>query len=720
MRALAGKTTVRLVGPLLVLLVPFALLVGLGVNYLSLAEVDRSLFLQERARLLLENQEAALAAKVRETARAALEALVPGGESPEADPAGLAAAVKQERHLRAEAVPGVAGAFLLRGGALVHPEFARLPVLGHPEGEFPFERLRIARSQESWERVNTMVDDCLRTLSFAWALEEIENLKTGPGRRDPDLAAFLDYLKATVLRAQGAREEAGKAFRDLAGTLARNSPRPAREILLCEYEALRMAPEESGWESHLELARSIASGRWNDVPEKFLQFLFHDQLVPALEAGAPPALLALLETEIRPLESFREARRAFGFTMAFLGRALVQAELDKDPTSEEIRFVDLLSGESPLVLAFRSWDGGRADEVVAGAALDLARIAAETLSARGASAGEEEGLEAISVSLRTPRNLPVLGPEPGAPGETESLAVRDLGSPLPGFRLAAVLVNPEEGRRRAGGLRVKLGLYLAALSLMAGAGALFLMRNMRREMELVRLKADFISRVSHDLKTPLALIRLYAETLALGRAGKPEQGERCGRIIAGECDHLTRLVDRVLDFSSLEKGLFAYSPQAIPLAPLVREILQGYAPEAQNRGLDLESDLPDTPPVPCDPEAFRRVLLNLLDNAAKFGGGACQVVLERDAAAIRLEVRDRGAGIPAEERERIFEPFYRGSTAGARRGSGLGLALAKHFAEAHSGSIVALPREGGGSILRLTLPLGNQERPAPAGPRGAR
>lgn len=247
-------------------------------------------------------------------------------------------------------------------------------------------------------------------------------------------------------------------------------------------------------------------------------------------------------------------------------------------------------------------------------------------------------------------------------------------------------------------------LFLAALG-----GALWLWRSVSQQAELARLKVELVSRVSHELKTPLALIRMYGETLGLGRAQDSAQAAQFGGIIARESERLTNLIQRILDFSRQQAGTLNYAPEPLDLGQLLQSVADAYTPHLESRGAMLEEDLPLGIWVTCDANACESAVVNLLENAAKYGrdGVAEQTIelsLRRDKSQAIVEVRDRGRGIPPDEIERIFAGFYRAKNAGEVRGAGLGLSLVQHFAEAHGGTVTASCRPGGGSIFRLVLP----------------
>jgi signal transduction histidine kinase len=258
-------------------------------------------------------------------------------------------------------------------------------------------------------------------------------------------------------------------------------------------------------------------------------------------------------------------------------------------------------------------------------------------------------------------------------------------------------------------------LILGALSVLLGAGIWLTFHNVKREMALARLKSDFVSNVSHDLRTPLSLIRLYAETLEMGRVNDEDRRQEYFRIIHKESERLTGLINNILDFSRIEAGRQEYDFRETDVAALVRETLDSYRFEIEQQGFTLETEIvAGLPRLRVDREAIARSLLNLVQNAMNYSGERkfLRVVLRRAGQSVRLEVLDRGIGIPRSEQRRIFEKFYRvgDPLVHNTKGSGLGLALVRHIVEDHRGEIRVESDPGQGSRFIILLPI-----PAPAG-----
>lgn len=251
-----------------------------------------------------------------------------------------------------------------------------------------------------------------------------------------------------------------------------------------------------------------------------------------------------------------------------------------------------------------------------------------------------------------------------------------------------------------------LGLLLVVIV----AGIVATLRVMRRESEMARLKADFVANVSHDLKTPLSVIRMFGETLEMGRVTDEVTRQEYYRVITRESERLSRLIENVLDFSRIEGGRRRYDMLPAAVEPLVRETIEAFSYPLAQQGFKVElSVAPDLPEVPMDADAVAQALANLVDNAIKYSVERRTIAVEVRAEGpwLCLAVADQGIGIPREEQERIFEKFYRvgRSETQGRRGSGVGLALVRHVVEAHRGRVTVVSRPGAGSRFTLWLPL---------------
>jgi len=246
------------------------------------------------------------------------------------------------------------------------------------------------------------------------------------------------------------------------------------------------------------------------------------------------------------------------------------------------------------------------------------------------------------------------------------------------------------------------------LMLLAGLGLVW--TNVRRELRLSRLKSDFVANVSHELKTPLALIRLYAETLELRRVPSDERKGEYYRVIGKESRRLTQLINNILDFSRIEAGRREYRMVPSDIGAVVRDVVESYRFAVEKLGFSLELSVGDElPPLELDPEAISQAVINLLNNAIKYSSEekSIKVSVRRELDRVLLSVSDRGIGIPRSEHRRIFEKFYRVETSlvHTTKGSGLGLALVQHITEAHGGRVELASAPGEGSTFTLSLPV---------------
>jgi signal transduction histidine kinase len=287
----------------------------------------------------------------------------------------------------------------------------------------------------------------------------------------------------------------------------------------------------------------------------------------------------------------------------------------------------------------------------------------------------------------------------------------------------AVALRPEfAGRLVVGGLPrsqwpLLLGLFVLTAALLVGAVV-----QLRRQHELIRLRSDFVSGVSHELRTPLTQIRLFAELLHTGSLRTDAERSRAARVMDQEARRLTYLVENVLAFSRQERQHEHIARERVDVAAEVRDVLDFFAPVARARAVNLTMNVGTDVSADVDRDALRRILLNLLDNAVKYGPPEQRVVVaaSRTPQALRIEVSDRGPGIPRDDAERIWEPYERleRDASSAVGGSGIGLAVVRDLAALHGGRTWVEDNPGGGA--RFVVELGLQaesphdaERPAP-------
>jgi two-component system phosphate regulon sensor histidine kinase PhoR len=285
---------------------------------------------------------------------------------------------------------------------------------------------------------------------------------------------------------------------------------------------------------------------------------------------------------------------------------------------------------------------------------------------------------------------------------------RDLGARFGHLRGRAVLAPDAPARVIPPGppnTQAWLLIALGAVCMALLAGSIV---QIRRESELQRLRLDFVMSASHELRTPLAQIRMFAETLRLGRVRDDGERERSLAILDQEATRLSRLVENLLTFSRAEHRSLRIAAEPVDLSALLRDIAEGFAPLAATLGMRLVTRVPDGLHVEADRDAVRQIVLNLLDNAAKHGaaGQTIELASSSDAGAVELSVQDQGAGIPAADRRRVWERFVRLPHADGTRmtGTGIGLSVVRELVTLHGGSVRVEDGRNGGARFVIRLP----------------
>jgi signal transduction histidine kinase len=292
---------------------------------------------------------------------------------------------------------------------------------------------------------------------------------------------------------------------------------------------------------------------------------------------------------------------------------------------------------------------------------------------------------------------------PSAKGEA-------LGANLPGLR---ILFPQQDVSALAKQSNPQRAFYLVTLFLVLSItlfAAYLLWRDVRREVRLAEMRSQFVSSVSHELKTPLTAIRMFAETLGMGRANDAQTQSEYLETIVNETQRLTRLLNNVLDFSKIEQGKRTYRLEPTCLAEVVQAAARTLQYPLAQQGFQLRVEIENgLPATRVDADAIEQAVLNLLTNAMKYSGESREIDLQlhRQGGQAVIEVRDKGMGIPRKEQPRIFEKFYRAPTPENLRvpGTGLGLTLVEHIAKAHGGYVEVQSEPGKGSAFSIHLPL---------------
>jgi len=383
--------------------------------------------------------------------------------------------------------------------------------------------------------------------------------------------------------------------------------------------------------------------------------------------------------------------------------------------------------DEPVTAVVREWtDPSREKRAAAGFEVNLEALGAyltpaiEERSLLPPSLGKGEVTnDAISVSLIDHGGVERLrsGPRDFPEFSVEASFGDAYGGVLEGSRVRLSVDPAAAPRLVIGGLPPSRLPMLGGLLLLTAAVVAAAIREIRRERRLQRLRTDFVANVSHELRTPLAQIRMFAETLLLGRVRSEEEAKRSLRIIDREVRRLSHLVENVLQFSRREDAvaLNSLSWEPAPLAPRVEETIEMFQPLVADTGTRIVARLEPEAEAAFDPDALRQVLLNLLDNAAKYGPRRQEILvgIESSPGATRLFVEDQGPGIPEAERERVFDRFYRLPREGASptAGTGIGLSVVRDLVTRHGGRTYVEAASTGGSRFVVELPAPRFEEP---------
>lgn len=284
---------------------------------------------------------------------------------------------------------------------------------------------------------------------------------------------------------------------------------------------------------------------------------------------------------------------------------------------------------------------------------------------------------------------------------------------LLGFTVEAA-IDPQVSRQIViGGIpRSRLSFFLGLVVLNAVLIVTAILQ-LRREMALQQLRDEFVSSVSHELRTPLTQIRMFTETLLLDRVRSDEERRRSLEIIDREARRLTQLVENVLQFSRAERKIDSLSKEKRELAPLIQEIMEDFESVIPGDETRFECRLAFGLSANVDPDAFRQIVINLLDNALKYGRKPQQVIvgLEASDGMARFSIDDEGPGVPEADRKRIFDRFQRleRDRQSATAGTGIGLSVVKDLVDRHGGRCWVTAGERGGAKFIVELPLSTTE-----------
>jgi len=528
-----------------------------------------------------------------------------------------------------------------------------------------------------------------------WA--EAKRLYTGAAADDTEPEALLG-----LARVHARLDDTGRADQALGELEAKYGDRSIKGVSVRLVVATLRA-ESKGPDALLAVAEAVLAGRYG--------------LDPVVRLGVLARLRTMLD---RPLSEAQLRRRsALDEQVAAIHNAARAAAGLADEVAEVVRAARELALAPP------------GEEGPAWRGRPAARQPSRTLIYRRRADGGVIGIAVDAPMLEqvvegernvvAPGTLPlVLAAGEIPPPDLRTLTQVPLGAELPHLSLA--VVNPksepnplDEVTRERSQRHV---IYTSALAILLGVGLLVTIRGAARARELAQLKSDFVSTVSHELKTPLTSIRMFAEMLEQGVAkGDAQKMARYHGVIVQESQRLGLLIANLLDYAQIERGTRRYTPSRHGLVGLARHAVTTFEtlrdPEHVRNSIAIEVS-PDAvrAEVDTDRDVIVQAVLNLISNAAKYGGADNEIVVlvGSDATHGWIAVRDHGPGIPATEQPRIFREFYRSPEAyrSGVEGTGLGLALVKQHVEALGGSVGVESTVGKGSTFTIRLPLGSE------------
>ena len=448
---------------------------------------------------------------------------------------------------------------------------------------------------------------------------------------------------------------------------------------------------------------------WTEVGPQANKWLVFDQASKALPSGSPTRFHEDKATGDRLLRRLRE---------------IVKRK------QSIVAFSETINGRPHYVQAQLRWEGAartRMTSVIA-FAVDAEKLRAQIMGVMRdwhATVQQPSGFPALETEVLDEAGATIFASNPQRTGhllpvDERSFAIIFFDKELLEF------AAPYEEHREIWGLRTGYGPQpipeivsastrpqLALMTVMAiamGLGVFLVAGAAAREVRVAELKSNFVASVSHDLKTPLALIQLFAETLELGRVRTPERAQEYYRIINGEAKKLTRLIENILDFSRMEAGLRPYRMEPADLTEAVTKVLTQLETQFSQNHFSVTTKIePDLPRILADAGAAEQAIENLLANAMKYSGDVKRIEVEarRANGHIVVSVTDHGIGISRREQGRIFRKFYRvqRDLGGGPQGTGLGLAIVDHTMRGHGGFVRVESEPERGSTFSLHFPI---------------
>lgn len=457
---------------------------------------------------------------------------------------------------------------------------------------------------------------------------------------------------------------------------------------------------------------SLAAGPRGSSPN--LEILLDPAALAACDCPVPPVVRTAFTVDVPSAAGLEVAGTPLpDSSRAFLWEALRQSFQFRRGTSEPtLLFFSESDTAAVTLVAYRLLEGAggrptRAYGFVAdgGAILDetFRRVMRGRPLLPPALTGPHPNDSLLVVEVSTPGRTIYRS----SPGERAlPMAMDMLGEPGPGHLFTAVSFRPGTRARLANSSSGGWTSTLLSLVALSAGMVLMALYHLRRAMHLTAMRSQFVTSVSHELRTPLAQIRMFAETLGYGRARSDEERSRFIAILHREAVRLSELVENVLQFARLDQRKEQLTFASVDLRQESEDAAVSLAPIVADLGAAIVNAVPPGTQVWADRGAVRRIILNLLDNALKYGpaGQTISIGAAAEAGRVRLRVDDQGPGVPAGARETIFRAFERhGVGPSSPTGSGIGLTIVRELASALGGTVHVEDRPGGGARFVVTL-----------------
>lgn len=617
--------------------------------------------------------------------------------------------------------PLIAACYLLTApGKVAYPPDLSLREAGSSSEQAPMESELFHREHELFNRLVTRGEE-LEYLSYDLKGAIATYREIAAQVTSSQLRAMAESYVGRALMKQGEWTEAVTTFQDL--LVKYPEMRDLNKMYLRFPAQYQIAVALDNLERDQEAVETLF--RFNqdllersDVISPLQYSFFLDQirnLAPRLLASPELSASQSYQAELEALAEQSKKHIREKYFLQLLDRKLYEMVIARKEYKAKFRYVSEEADGDPFLLAYRALPdpSGIYTTGLLGLQINLEQLRQKLFPTilRNLKSSDQ-----VTLAILNESGDYVIGT---ARSTEPPIAVRTLEEPFEFWQVAVYLSEAAPAAQRWD-FRTTLSLWLISLLLLSILlGAYIFIRRARREAYLSQMKSTFVSNVSHELRTPLASIKMLAELLEMQLAGQSvtasenfkARAENYLGIIRRECSRLGRLIENVLDFSKIERGIKQYSFEYEDPAAVVRMAVDSFRPHAEEQGFTLALDIAEPlPELRLDADAISQVILNLLSNAVKYSDAVKDIrvrAYQRNTNVV-IDVSDHGIGIAAAELSKVFEDFYRADqrlNSQKQGGMGLGLTLARQIVRAHGGEISVRSEEGQGSTFTFTLPI---------------